>query len=111
ALGPFADAFRVGRLAILIVAAALTWWIYVPIHELAHAFGCLAGGGAVTRLEIDPLYGAAWLQRVFPFVAVGSDYAGQLTGFDTRGNDLTYLLTDFLPFVGTIAVGVPLLHA
>jgi hypothetical protein len=111
ALRPFADGWRWPSLAALVVAAAVCWWIYVPLHELAHAFGCLFGGGRVTRLEIDPLYGAALLQRIFPFVSVGSDYAGQLTGFDTGGSDLTYLLTDFLPFAGTILIGVPLLHA
>ena len=47
----------------------------------------------------------------FPFVVVGSDYAGQLSGFDTHGSDLTYLLTDFLPFVLTILLGVPLLRS
>lgn len=110
ALTRFAAGWRWPRLALLIVAAALSWWIYVPLHELAHAFGCMLGGGSVSRLDIDPIYGAALLQRVFPFVSPGSEYAGQLTGFDTRGSDLTYLLTDFLPFVGTILVGVPLLR-
>ncbi len=102
---------RAAVFAAIAVAGVVSWWIYVPIHELLHAAGCLLGGGEVTRLEIDPMYGAAWLQRWFPFVAVGSDYAGQLTGFDTRGSDLTYLLTDFLPFVLTIVIGVPLLRA
>ena len=99
-----------GRTALLIAAVA-TWFVYVPIHELAHAFGCLLGGGSVTRLEIDPIYGAALLQRIFPFVSSGSEYAGQLTGFDTHGSDLTYLLTDLLPFVATIVLGVPMLQA
>jgi hypothetical protein len=71
----------------------------------------MLGGGSVSELDIDPLYGAALLQRVFPYVHVGSDYAGQLRGFDTHGNDVTYLLTDFLPFVATILIGVPLLRA
>ena len=97
--------------ATMIVAAVVSWWVYVPIHELAHAFGCLWTGGTVTRLEIDAIYGAAWLQRGFPFVSVGSDYAGQLTGFDTHGSDLRYLATDFAPFLLTIVVGVPLLRA
>ncbi|MBX3027770.1 hypothetical protein KF840_22980 [bacterium] len=92
-------------------AAVAAWWLYLPAHELLHALGCLAGGGTVTRLEIDAMYGAAWLQRVFPFVAVGSRYAGQLTGFDTRGSDLTYLLTDALPYALTILIGVPALRA
>jgi hypothetical protein len=90
---------------------AVSWWIYVPIHELLHAYGCILTGGEVTRLEISPEYGAAWLQTIFPFVAVGSDYAGQLTGFDTHGNDAIYLATDFLPFVLTILIGVPLLRS
>jgi hypothetical protein len=95
----------------LVTAAAASWWIYVPTHELGHAFGCLLTGGDVTRLEIDPLYGAALLQKVFPFVSTGSDYAGQLTGFDTHGSDLVYLATDFCPFLLTVLVGVPLLRA
>lgn len=99
------------RLLAIAAGFALSWWVYVPIHELLHVAGCLLGGGEVTRLELSPLYGAALLRRVFPFIAVGSDYAGQLTGFDTRGNDLTYLLTDFLPFALTILAGVPLLRA
>lgn len=94
----------------IVPACAVAWWVYVPIHELLHAGGCLLTGGEVTRLEIDPVYGAALLQRIFPFVAVGSRYAGQLTGFDTHGNDLTYLATDFLPFTLTILIGIPLLR-
>jgi hypothetical protein len=98
--------------AILIAAAfVVSWWVYVPIHELAHAWGCLLAGGEVTRLEIDWVYGAPLLARVFPYVAVGSAYAGQLTGFDTHGDDLIYLVTDALPFVLTILLGVPLLRA
>lgn len=96
---------------IVMLAAALSWFVYVPIHELAHAFGCIATGGEVTRLEIDEIYGAAVLKHLFPFVAVGSDYAGQLTGFDTGGSDLVYLATDFAPFFLTIFVGVPMLRS
>jgi hypothetical protein len=104
-------AFRPWNVAVIVLGFALTWWVYVPIHELLHAYGCIWTGGEVTRLEISPEYGAALLQRFFPFIAVGSDYAGQLTGFDTRGNDFIYLATDFLPFVLTILIGVPLLRA
>ncbi len=111
ALDPFLRGLRLRYAVLLALSFAVSWWVYVPVHELAHALGCRLGGGEVTRLEIDPLYGAALLRRVFPFVAVGSDYAGQLTGFDTRGSDLTYLLTDFLPFVLTIFLGVPLLRS
>jgi hypothetical protein len=86
------------------------WMVYVPLHELLHAFGCMATGGDVTRLEIDAIYGAALLQRIFPWVAVGSEYAGRLTGFDTHGNDLIYLATDAAPFLLTVFAGIPLLR-
>lgn len=104
-------ALRPSTVATVFIAATASWWVYVPVHELLHALGCLWAGGEVTRLEIDAVYGAAWLQQFFPFVAVGSEYAGQLTGFDTRGSDRVYLATDFLPFVLTILIGVPLLRS
>ncbi len=88
----------------------LSWWIYVPLHELLHAYGCLWSGGSVSRLEIDAVYGAAWLQAWFPFVAVGSQHAGQLVGFDTAGSDAVYLVTCFAPFVLTLFPGLPLLR-
>lgn len=87
----------------------VSWWIYVPIHELLHAYGCLWSGGSVSRLEIDAVYGAAWLQTWFPFVAVGSQHAGQLVGFDTGGSDVVYLVTCWAPFVLTLFPGVALL--
>jgi hypothetical protein len=74
----------------------------VPLHELLHAAGCWAAGGAVTRLEVDPLYGGVLLARVFPWVVAGGEYAGRLSGFDTRGSDAVYLATDLLPFVLTL---------
>jgi hypothetical protein len=102
-----------GFAGLALVAASLcaAWWLYVPIHELLHALGCWATGGDVTRLEIDAVYGAALLRRLFPFVAVGSSYAGQLTGFETHGSDLVYLATDLTPFALTVLMGVPLLQA
>lgn len=102
---------HLGGFARLGLALLLSWWVYVPAHELLHAYGCLWSGGDVSRLEIDAVYGAAWLQQLFPFVAVGSEYAGQLVGFDTHGNDLIYLATCWAPFVLTVVVGVPLLRA
>lgn len=99
------------NIVLIFLLFALTWWVYVPIHELGHALGCIIGGGSVSRLEISPLYGGDILEKVFPFVYSGSDYAGQLTGFDTNGSDTTYLLTDFLPFLLTIFIGVPLLRS
>ncbi|MGE3297422.1 MAG: hypothetical protein AB7I68_08700 [Porticoccaceae bacterium] len=94
---------------VLALGVAAGWWLYVPLHELAHALGCLAAGGEVTRLEIAPEYGAAWLARWLPFVAVGSDYAGQLTGFDTGGHDGVYLATVLAPYLLTLFPGVPAL--
>jgi hypothetical protein len=99
-----------GAIAALLAATA-TWWIYVPVHELLHAFGCLAAGGTVERLEIRPEYGAALLARWFSFVTVGSDYAGRLSGFDTGGNDLIYVVTVWAPYALSVVAGVPLLRA
>lgn len=99
------------NLIVMMVMFVITWWIYVPLHELGHAFGCIIGGGTVTELQISPMYGAALLKEIFPFVTVGSEYAGQLTGFDTKGSDLIYLLTDFFPYLLTIFIGVPLLRS
>jgi hypothetical protein len=101
---------RPAHVAAVVAGCVLSWWLYVPLHELAHALGCTLGGGEVSRLDIDPIYGARLLQGFFPFVHVGSEYAGRLSGFDTRGSDATYLLTDALPFLLTVAVGVPLLR-
>ncbi|HEX2162712.1 MAG TPA: hypothetical protein VHM02_02065 [Thermoanaerobaculia bacterium] len=115
---PFLDLLRgearaLGRpvdLLWVIAGLALGWWLYVPVHELLHAAGCLLAGGEVHRLEIDPLYGGALLARVFPFVAAGGQYAGRLSGFDTGGSDWVYLATDLAPFVLTLFPGVWLLR-
>jgi len=90
-----------GARAFVPIAAglALGWWLYVPVHELLHAAGCVVAGGSVSRLEIEALYGGALLARIFPFVVSGSDYAGRLSGFDTHGSDLVYLVTDLAPFL------------
>lgn len=90
---------------------AVGWWIYVPAHELLHALACLAAGGEVSRLEIDPLYGGALLARAIPWVIAGSDYAGRLSGFDTGGSDLVYLATDLGPFVLALLPGAWALRA
>ena len=89
-------------LAWLLCGLLAGWWVYVPLHELLHAFGCWAAGGAVTRLEVDPLYGGALLARLFPWVVAGGEYAGRLSGFDTHGSDAVYLVTDLAPFVLTL---------
>ncbi len=94
----------------MLIAMVVAWFVYVPIHELLHCAGCEVTGGDVSRLEVAPRYGAALLAKVFPFVVSGSDYAGQLTGFDTKGSDLIYLATDFGPFVLTVLFGVPLIR-
>lgn len=93
---------RFADLGWLALGLALGWWIYVPLHELLHALACLAAGGEVTRLEVDPLYGGALLARLIPWVVSGSEYAGRLSGFDTHGNDLIYLVTDLGPFLLTL---------
>ena len=94
---------------IILGCLLLSWWIYVPVHELLHALGCVISGGSVTRLDLSPVYGAVFLKKIFPFISPGSEYAGQLKGFDTSGSDLTYLITVFLPYTLTIFPGVLLL--
>jgi hypothetical protein len=105
------DGFQGGRIALIALTLLVCWWVYVPVHELAHVLGCVATGGRVSRLEIDAVYGAAFLRELFPFVTVGSEYAGRLSGFDTGGSDFVYLATDFCPFLLTILIGVPLLRS
>jgi len=98
-------------MARVLVGVLASWWVYVPVHELMHAWGCLLAGGTVTRLEIDGVYGAAWLARVFPYVSSGSNYAGRLSGFDTHASDFVYLVTVFFPFTLTVFPGVLALRA
>ncbi|HYX26074.1 MAG TPA: hypothetical protein VFC23_18125 [Thermoanaerobaculia bacterium] len=93
-------------LALAALGLLAGWWLYVPLHELLHAAACRAAGGRVSRLEIAAAYGGGVLSHVFPFVAPASDYAGRLSGFDTRGSDLVYLATDLGPFVLTLFPGV-----
>lgn len=97
-------------MCVVLVALVATWFIYVPVHELLHVLGCVTCGGNVSELEIAPQYGGALLARWFPFVVSGGDYAGRLSGFDTKGSDLIYLATDFAPFLLSVLIGVPLLR-
>lgn len=118
-LAPFKDfltlfeahlqAGRGAALAAILLGLAAAWWIYVPLHELLHAWGCLAAGGQVERLEIDPLYGAHLLARIFPYVHPGSDYAGRLSDFNSAGSDWTYAATVAAPLLLGLA-GFPLLR-
>ncbi len=112
---PFLDAWRgldrvleagIPALAKVFVGLTLGWFLYVPIHELLHAAACLLAGGSVSRLEIAPMYGGALLAKIFPFVVAGGEYAGRLSGFDTRGSDWIYLATDLGPFVLALFPGV-----
>ena len=105
-----AKEFSVFHVFLLLSGIAIGWWFYVPLHELLHAWGCQLSGGSVGRLEISPEYGAAWLQQYFPYVAIGSDYAGQLVEFDTYGNDWIYAATVLAPFAITVYPGIPLFY-
>ena len=98
-------------LVVTLVGGVVSWWIYVPVHELLHALGCYLTGGTVTELQIAPEYGGALFAQLLPFVSAGGDYAGRLSGFDTKGSDLIYLATDALPFLLSVRLGVPLLKA
>ncbi|MBI4717533.1 MAG: hypothetical protein HY763_06995 [Planctomycetes bacterium] len=94
----------------MVAAMVVTWFLYVPIHELLHVFGCTVFGGTVSELELKPMYGGTLLAQWFPFVKPGGSYAGRLSGFDYRGSDWIYLSTDFMPFVLSVCVGVPLMR-
>ncbi|MGH3053923.1 MAG: hypothetical protein ACRDL7_02975, partial [Gaiellaceae bacterium] len=98
-------------LVLVLLAGVASWWIYVPLHELLHALGCYLTGGSVTELQIAPEYGGRLFARFLPFVVGESEYAGRLSGFDTKGSDLIYLATDALPFLLTVLIGVPMLKA
>ncbi len=116
---PWLDVFRgldasleAGGRAFAAVGLGLAagYWLYVPLHELLHAFACMATGGTVTRLEVAPTFGGVLLARIFPWVVSGGEYAGRLSGFDTGGSDLVYLATDLGPFLLTLWPGVWLLR-
>lgn len=95
----------------LMLAMVVTWILYVPIHELLHAYGCLWTGGVVTELQISGRYGGAIYAEYFDFIVTQSEYAGRLSGFDTNESDLCYMATVFAPFVLSVLVGIPLLKA
>ncbi|MBN2383611.1 hypothetical protein JXQ70_12095 [bacterium] len=95
---------------VLMLGLLICWFFYVPIHEFMHVAGCLIAGGNVTELQLSALYGAHFFQKIFPFVTIGEDYAGRLSGFSTGNSDLVYLNTVFFPFVLTILCGGILLH-
>ncbi|MHC4695843.1 MAG: hypothetical protein ACYTFA_03760 [Planctomycetota bacterium] len=96
------------QLAPMLISMVVTWFIYVPIHELLHVAGVVAPGGAVSVLEVAPRYGGTILAEHIPWVVSGGAYAGRLSGFDTRGSDLIYLSCVFMPFVLSVLIGVPL---
>ena len=110
-LNAYSQGFKISDLIGIFSFLMIAWFIYVPIHELLHAAGCWLSGGTVSQLEIAPEYGAAFLQQFFPLVSVGSEYAGRLSGFDTHGSDIVYLVTVFFPYLLTIFIGVPLLKS
>lgn len=92
------------RLVQLLVGFVVSWWLFVPLHELLHVLGCIGTGGAVTRLELSPWYGGAVFARWFPWVTSGGEYAGRLSGFRPAG-DLSYLATVLAPLVVLCPVG------
>lgn len=87
------------RMVLLFLGLAVGWVVYVPIHELLHAAGCVLSGGEVHELQIRAIYGGELLARFFPFVTPGGEMAGRLSGFDTGGSELCYALTVLMPFL------------
>ncbi len=90
-------------LAKLLISLVVVWHLYVPIHELMHAAGCMVSGGTVRKLDLQPRYGARVLQPIFPFVTVddGSTYAGRLSGFSTP-NAWSYAVVDLMPYLPSL---------
>ncbi|MGB0716559.1 MAG: hypothetical protein ACPGXK_11805 [Phycisphaerae bacterium] len=99
-----------GAMAPMIITMLVTWILYVPVHELLHVYGCIWTGGTVSELQIQWYYFGHQLAAIFDFVVVEGDYAGRLSGFDTKGNDWIYLATDFGPFTLTVLFGVTMLR-
>ena len=99
-----------GVMVVMVLSITVTWFVYVPVHELLHAYGLIWTGGEVGTLNMKWYYGGEYLAKWFPFIESGSDYAGQLTDFDTKGSDWRYLACDFAPFMLTVLIGVPLLR-
>lgn len=95
----------------LVCGLVPAFFVYVPLHELLHAAGCLLFGGSVERIEISPLFGGRILAGLTPMVSPDTKYAGRLAQFDVGGSDLVFLATDFAPYVLTILVGIPLFRA
>jgi hypothetical protein len=89
------------RLLVVAICAAAAWWVYVPLHELAHAGGCVSCGGEVRRMTLAPLYGGRIAARCFSWIDDRTSYAGQLADFSTGGSDLCYLWLVLAPFVAT----------
>lgn len=100
------DSGGMKSLILSMVGLIVFWHIYTPVHELLHVAACLVGGGTVEELALKPQYGGTILSHVFPFITPESDYAGQLTGFQTP-NYLVYAMVDFAPYVLSL-VGVVL---
>ncbi len=95
----------------MLLSMLVTWFIYVPIHELLHVGGYVVAGGPIEEavLEIKPMYGGTILAKYFSFVEPGGPYAGRLREFK-RDDDFIYLATDFGPFILSVLFGVVLLR-
>jgi len=88
------------RLLLVTLLAALAWWAYVPLHELAHAGACVSCGGEVRRMTLAPIYGGTLAARHLDWIDDDTPYAGQLADF-TPGSDACYLWLVLAPFAAT----------
>ncbi|MDP3939367.1 MAG: hypothetical protein Q8R92_14695 [Deltaproteobacteria bacterium] len=105
-IGDLLDATLAGphparRYLVLALAVAIMWWLYVPLHELAHAGGCVSCGGEVRRMTLAPAYGGSIAARHFAWIDDDTPYAGQLADFTTGNSDLCYLWLVLAPYLAT----------
>lgn len=87
----------------------LLWAIYVPIHELMHAFGCTVTGGEVQEIRLSVFFGGSLLEQWIPVFKADWSLGGRLSQFSTGGSDWVYLATDIFPYIPSILFGVWLL--
>jgi hypothetical protein len=101
---------RSSRKGKLLFWMAVLWAVYVPLHELLHALGCVATGGEVQEIRLSVLFGGSLLERLFPMFQGEWSLGGRVSRFSTGGSDWVYLATDAAPYIPSVLFGVWLMQ-